>query len=126
MEACLDFSVEDNTEVAVSHLARLHKNLGGDYESVVVAVMAGICRRNPASADFYNYFLGNRIRNYRDLAAVQLNALAAPPGTSIPQTISDFGESIERSLRAQGIPEKFITGNNAEVMEDLVRELQGT
>lgn len=89
-----------------------------------MAVMAGICQRNPASNDFYDYFLDNRIRNYCDLAAAQLNALAAPPGTPMLHTIFDFNESIGRHLRAQGIPEKFISGDNAELMEDLVSELR--
>ncbi|MBS0215970.1 MAG: hypothetical protein JSR63_05525 [Proteobacteria bacterium] len=89
-----------------------------------MAVIAGICQRNPASNDFYDHFLDNRIRNYCDLATVQLNALVAPAGTSVLRSIFDFNESIGRHLRAQGIPEKFISGDNAELMEDLVRELR--
>lgn len=120
----IDPSGGDKARVTARQLACLHRNLGGDYESVVMAVMAGICQRNPASNDFYDYFLDNRIRNYCDLAAAQLNALAAPPGTPMLHTIFDFNESIGRHLRAQGIPEKFISGDNAELMEDLVSELR--
>lgn len=125
MGTLFDSLTGDVTRAAACQLASLHRNLDGDYESVVMAVIAGICQRNPVSQDFYTYFLGNRIRNYCDLAAAQLNALEAPPGTPILQTIFDSRESIGRCLRAQGVPEQFISGDNAGLMEELVRELRG-
>lgn len=109
---------------AADLVASHHRKLGGDYESVVMAVIGGICQRNPASNDFYIYFLGNRIRNYCDLAAAQLNALMAPPGTPILQTIFDSRAGVQKHLRAQGIPEQFISGDNAGLMEELARELR--
>jgi hypothetical protein len=124
METYFDFSAGDKMKVAASHLARLHEDLGGDYESVVMAVIAGICQGNPSSDDFYTFFLGNRIRNYCDLAAAQLNALAEPPGTPILQTIFDSRENIGRHLRAQGVPEQFISGDNAGLTMELIRELR--
>ncbi len=117
-----DFSARDHIEVA-HRLASLHRRLDGDYESVVMAVIAGICQRKPASSEFYDYFLRDHIRNYRDLVAAQLNALVAPPATPMSQTIADCSASVERHLRAQGIPEKFISGDNTGVMT-LLRELR--
>lgn len=117
-----DFSARDHIEVA-HRLASLHRRLDGDYESVVMAVIAGICQRKPANSEFYDYFLRNHIRNYRDLAAAQLNALVAPPETPMLQTITDCSAGVEKQLRVHGIPEKFISGDNADVVK-LVRELR--
>ncbi len=124
MGTSFDCMTEESARIAAGQLARLHANLGGDYQAVVLAVVSAICQQGPANNDFYDCFLENRIRNYCDLAAAQLNALTAAPGTPMRQTLRDSGESIGRQLRAQGIPEEFISGNNAGLMEGLVRELR--
>lgn len=120
----IDFLTGGNAKVMANHLADMHRDSGGRYPAVVMAVFADICQQGPKNDGFFNYFLGNQIRNYCDLAAAQLNALAAPPGTPILRTMADFEEALTRHLRARGIPENLVSGDNTAQTEELARELR--
>lgn len=124
MSKFTDFLTGGNTKVAANDLASLHYNFNGEYPLVVMAVFVDICQRRPNNNEFFKYFLGNRIHNYCDLAAIQLNALAAPPGTPISHTIMDFEAGLAKYLRLRKIPEGLITGNNTTLTVDLPEKLQ--
>lgn len=119
MSKFTDFLTGGNTKVAANDLANMHYSFDGDYSMVLKAVFVDICQRRPNNNEFFNYFLGNRIRNYCDLAAIQLNALSAPLGTPISHTIMDFEAGLAKYIRLQKIPEKLITGNNTTLTLDL-------
>lgn len=123
MARFIDFLTGGNAKVMANHLADMHRDCGGDYPAVVMAVFADICQQKPKNNGFFNYFLSNQIRNYCDLAAAQLNALAAPPGTPLLQTMMDFEDALTKHLRARGIPENLISGNNTSLTKDLAEEL---
>ena len=114
-----------NAKVMANHLADMHRDSRGDYPAVVMAVFVDICQQRPNNG-FVNYFRGNGIRNYCDLAAAQMNALAAPPGTPMLQTLMQFEGVLSKHLRARGMPEYLVSGDNTALTEDLARELRNT
>lgn len=119
----LDFITGGNAKVMANHIANMHRDSGGNYEAVVAAVLIDIGRNNPKNSEFFNYFAGNSIRNYSILGAVQLNALAAPRGTPMFQTILQFESTMAQHLRARGIPETFVSGDNRNLTEVLARRI---
>lgn len=50
--------------------------------------------------------------NLTDLVITELNGSAAPQGTPWEHTFQDFHAKVARYLRAQNIPEQYITGDN--------------
>jgi hypothetical protein len=52
--------------------------------------------------------------NLTVLCAVDLNVFAGPENTSLAQTLSFVQKDVEKQLRARGIPENYISGDNSQ------------
>src|SRR3546814_12493821 len=106
----LNFLTGGNPKVAAYALADLHYKLAEDYEAVFAAVFIDLCQRKCNNDQFVSLYLENVIHNYSELGAVQLNALAAPRGFPIYDTISDFRRSLTKHLLARHLSQTLFTG----------------
>lgn len=119
-----DFITGGNPKVAANQLADLHYAVDGNYELVFLVVMQNICRRKYNNDGFMSLYLDNAIHNYSELGAVQLNALAAPRGIPIYDTISDFRQRLAKHLLARHIPPALVTGDNRYLTADFSTRLR--
>lgn len=117
MGLLLDYLTGGNAKVAAHSVAKYHVQFHGNYETVYLNVFMMICHsistaKNPEALTMFE---NNQIKNYSELACVQLNVLAAPSGTSVYQTISDLKSRIAQYLLNKGLPQQYILGDNREL-----------
>jgi hypothetical protein len=122
MGTLINYITGGNEKVSAYRLADLHHASGGDYRAVVSTIFFSICQQRPKNSGFVDYFRGNGISNYCDLAGAQLNALAAPRGTPLLLTIMQCRDELAKHLRARGIPEQFISGDNTALTKELASQ----
>lgn len=112
MSRLTDFLTGGNGKVAAGRLADLHSMFNGDYERIYAQVFLELSNTRVNNKSYLLKFATNSIRNYSELGAIQLNAVAAPLGTPIDDTISQFYNTIAKHLRARWVPEQLISGDN--------------
>lgn len=65
-------------------------------------------------------FQQGKILNCTYITAANLNTGAAPRGVYFQQTYQNFHKKISQHLRVGGMPEKYISGNNVELIADIL------
>ena len=110
-----DFMTGGNPKVCANAIADRYYAKGDYWETVWSyrneAMMRGRMARLAQHGDLLQ---GWAMQNLTVLCAVDLNVFAGPENTSLAQTISFVQKDVEKQLRARGIPEKYISGNNAQ------------
>ncbi|WP_278964509.1 hypothetical protein [Lactobacillus apis] len=63
--------------------------------------------------DFLNY---HKLKNYVDLAILELNIFAAPSHTTYETTYEQFSNKIAKYLKDRDIPDIYIFGDNSSLI----------
>ncbi len=119
-----NFITGGTPKVMAKQIADLHNITNGNYLFVFESTLNDIINNHRNyNHDFIFLFKENLLKNYTDLIAIKLNALAAPKGISYRETRESLETAIQKHLRNFRLPEEYITGNNYELSAPLSKEL---
>ena len=109
-----------NLKVVAKSIVKLHRLTGGNFKEAykirVHSCLEGAVRAlKPEAISLVGH---NRIRNYTDLAVLDLNINAAPQGVSFDETYSYCATKISTYLLEMGIPRELVVGDNSYLVED--------
>ena len=111
----LDFLTGGNAKVCANVIADRYFAKGDYWETVWSyrdhSMMRGQITRLLQHVDLLQ---GWAMPNLTVLCAVELNVFAGPENTSLTQTLSFVQKDVEKQLRARGIPENYISGDNSQ------------
>lgn len=102
-----------NAKIAVNKILEACEIYRGDY-TAAFGLMTMTLLQNARKSPNYNSVLlltDGKIRNFTELAALDLNLFAAPEGTTFSETLESFKGEIENHLRKGGVSEIFISGD---------------
>ena len=125
-----DWLRRGTARLAARELAQLHRRCGGDYAevmrlSMVALVMATaqgkVSKKNAVILD---QVLSKSIRNYVDLCVLCLYANTAPKWRTYAAVCTEFSEDVRHWLLAEGIPYRYMDGDNRERTNAIVDKLR--
>jgi len=136
----LDYLLGGNIKVAASSLAGLyHHNIkiappNTPLDVIYLATFTtraaslgrdAIAKQNFKTVATIDLLRRNMLKNFVDLAVLDLSINAAPVEIPYEQTHNDFSESLTKYFIAKKIPERFITSDNRSLTEPFAANLNG-
>lgn len=114
-----DFLTGGNTKVAAKSIALAHRRNGGDYQATLNEITKRIeddifSEMSPQRS--VNLLLAvSSVRNYTDLGCAYLYVCASPKFAVWNDIRTSFSPKMASFLRAEGIPESYISGFNERI-----------
>lgn len=114
-----DFLTSGNIKVAANRITSSFSKTSYNYVLTYNEITEEIISNaKSAKNSYYIEILNdNKIKNLGELTCLYLNTFIGPKNTSFRQTTHDFREEVRRYLKNEGIPEKYISGDNTDLTE---------